>query len=114
LLAEERGYTNGVWRAEQQFPMAHNERFHPTASEQRAGRTPPRIADRPRRPRRRAHPMPARRWTIFDTGSMFLGATRYRQPIAWMVTGRYWGPMVRKMRRMAGSVWHGVYWQFPW
>lgn len=114
LIAEARGYTNGVWRAEQQFPMAHNEHFHQTSSEERAGRTPPRIADGIRKPRRRAQSAAPRRWTIFDTGSMFLGATRYRQPFAWAITGRYWGSMVGKMMRMSGSVWHGIYWEWPW
>lgn len=116
LEAEPRGYSNGVWRAEQQTPMAHNEHFHPTSSEQREGRTPPRIAGPMRRPRgasgadRAAAP---RAWTVFDTGSMFLGATRYRHPIAWLVTTRHWWTMVAKMHRMSGTVWHDVYWQWP-
>ncbi|MGO2112144.1 MAG: hypothetical protein ACTH31_11075, partial [Pseudoclavibacter sp.] len=114
LVAEERGYTNGVWRAEGAVPMAHNEHFHPTSSEAKTGRTPPRVADGVARPLGPVRPARPRRWTIFDTGSMFLGATRYRHPIAWAVTGRYWGAMTAKMARMSGSVWHGVYWQFPW
>ncbi|GGA65807.1 hypothetical protein GCM10011490_15570 [Pseudoclavibacter endophyticus] len=114
LVAEERGYTNGIWRAEGAEPMAHNEHFHPTSSETRESRTPPRIAAAVRRPRGEAKPSRPRRWTIFDTGSMFLGATRYRHPIAWLVTNRYWWTMTAKMARMSGSVWHGVYWEPPW
>lgn len=117
LVAEPRGYTNGVWRAEEQAPMAHNERFHPVSSEERAGETPPRIGGRIRRPRARSGGDRASRprtATVFDTGSMFLGATRYRHPLAWLVTSRYWFTMVDKMHRMSGTVWHGVYWQLPW
>lgn len=112
LMAEERGYANGVWRAEDRS-MAHNERFHPVSTELRDDRRPPRVDGALRRPRRDRRPPAPRRWTIFDSESMFLGATRYRHPLAWAVTNRHWWQMVRKMRRMPGSVWHGVYWQWP-
>ncbi|MFT4219755.1 MAG: GNAT family N-acetyltransferase [Microbacterium sp.] len=112
LIAEERGYTNGVWRAED-HTMAYNERFHPVATELRDGREPPRVAEPLRKPRRDRRKPPPRRWTIFDSESMFLGATRYRHPVAWVVTNRHWWQMVRKMNRMPGTVWHGVYWQWP-
>ncbi|MGW9111618.1 N-acetyltransferase family protein [Microbacterium sp. NPDC055683] len=112
LVAEERGYTNGVWRAEDRS-MAHNERFHPTSTEERAHREPPPVGGPVKRPRRDSAPVPPRRWTLFDSESMFLGATRYRHPIAWIATNRHWWQMVRKMRRMPGSVWHGVYAQWP-
>lgn len=112
LIAEERGYSNGVWRAEEQTPMAHNERFHPVADEAAAGREPPLVAGG-RRPANDPKPPGPRRWTLFDSESLFLGATRYRHPIAWAVTNRYWWRMVARMRRMPGSVWHGVYWEWP-
>ncbi|MFD0994389.1 GNAT superfamily N-acetyltransferase [Pseudoclavibacter chungangensis] len=113
LEAEARGYTNGVWRTEEPHAMANNEHFAPTSSEERAGRTPPEIAGRMRRPTSPGDRPGPRRWTIFDSESMFLGATRYRHPIAWAVVGRHWPRMVAKMRRMSGSVWIGTYWQWP-
>ncbi|MDI6944858.1 GNAT family N-acetyltransferase [Microbacterium barkeri] len=112
LVAEPRGYTNGVWRAED-GGMAHNERFHPVSTELRDGREPPEIAGPVRRPRRERRRPEPRRWTIFDGESMFLGATRYRHPLAWLATNRHWWPMVAKMHRMPGTVWHGVYAEWP-
>lgn len=114
LIAEQRGYSNGGWRAED---GAHglNERFHPVRTELRDGREPP-PTDEPARGRldrrRSAEPAP-RRWSIFDSESLFLGANRFRHPIAWLHTARYWSAMLAAMYKMPGSVWHSVYWQFP-
>lgn len=44
---------------------------------------------------------------------MFIGATRYRGLHSWIVLSREWYPMVAKMRRMRGYVWHTVYWEAP-
>lgn len=44
---------------------------------------------------------------------MFIGATRYRGLRSWLVLSREWFPMVAKMRRMHGYLWHAVYWEAP-
>ncbi|SDT00251.1 hypothetical protein [Microlunatus soli] len=112
LIAEDRGYSNGGWRAED-GTHGLNERFHPVRTELRDGREPPPTGEPARLTRRPvAEPAP-RQWTIFDSESLFLGANRFRHPIAWLHTARYWWAMLRSMYRMPGTVWHGVYWQFP-
>ena len=114
LEAEERGYSNGVWRAEPHAAMATNERFARTSRERARDATAPLVDEPIRRTRPLASPPPANGLSIFDTGCMFVGATRYRHPLAWAITGRYWGSMTAKMRRMSGYCWHDVYWEAPW
>ena len=123
LVAEESGYSNGVWRAEGPT-MAHVERFTPVTREVERGVEPPLVADpritargasgrqgggagrRPRGPVR-APGSPV------DAHAMFIGATRYRGLRSWLVLSREWFPMVAKMRRMHGYLWHAVYWEAP-
>ncbi|PPF43140.1 hypothetical protein C5B85_14385 [Pseudoclavibacter sp. AY1F1] len=117
LLAETRGYSNGIWRADPEPPpgeMAHNPHFAPVSKERAEGRTPPLVAEPTRKPRKLTSPIPPPTHTIFDTASMFVGATRYTTPLAWAVTGRIWGQMTGKMRRMPDYCWHGIYWEAPW
>lgn len=143
LLAEESGYTNGVWRAEDQT-MAHIERFTPVTREVERGVEPPRVADpraagrgRGRGGRRRGardtRPVsaapgegapaqeaggqaPRGRRTSgspVDAHAMFVGATRYRGLHSWVVLARDWYPMVATMQRLRGYVWHTIYWEPP-
>ncbi|WP_271984798.1 hypothetical protein [Pseudoclavibacter terrae] len=117
LLAETRGYSNGIWRADPEPPpgeMAHNPHFAPVSTERTQGRTPPLVAEPTRKPKKLTTPIPPPSHTIFDTASMFVGATRYTTPLAWAVTGRLWGQMTGKMRRMPDYCWHGIYWEAPW
>nr|AIS85327.1 hypothetical protein VASRM7_89 [Verrucosispora sp. MS100047] len=44
---------------------------------------------------------------------MFIGATRYTNPLVLLRLAPAWFRMVRDMRRMSGYCWHTVYWQFP-
>ncbi|MEU6024265.1 DUF4188 domain-containing protein [Micromonospora sp. NPDC047134] len=46
-------------------------------------------------------------------GAMFIGATRYSNPLVLLRLAPAWIRMVRDMRRMSGYCWHTVYWQFP-
>ncbi|MEO3928906.1 DUF4188 domain-containing protein [Micromonosporaceae bacterium B7E4] len=46
-------------------------------------------------------------------GAMFIGATRYRSPLAILRLWPVWLRMVRDLRRMSGYRWHTVYWEFP-
>src|SRR5512139_2785160 len=48
-----------------------------------------------------------------DAGAMFIGATRYRSPLAILRLVPAWLRMVRDLRRMSGYRWHTVYWEFP-
>ena len=117
LLAESRGYSNGIWRADPEPPpgeMAHNPHFASVSKERAEGRTPPRVDEPTRKPKKLTTPVPPPSHTIFDTASMFVGATRYTSPLAWAVTGRIWGQMTGKMRRMPDYCWHGIYWEAPW
>lgn len=52
-------------------------------------------------------PAPAR------AGAMFVGATRYRGPLAILRLWPVWIRMVRDLKRMSGYRWHTVYWEFP-
>ena len=117
--AEPEGYSNGVWRAED-GRMAPVERFTALSGERRRGVEPPLVAGsppaaragaaraaRPGRTAARAHP------GLADARSMFVGATRYTGPHAWLALGRTWGPMVAKMRRLRGFRWYAVYYDPP-
>jgi hypothetical protein len=114
--AERQGYSNGVWRAEGNV-MAHIERFTPVSLETQRRSEPPRVdAPSPRtrlRTRRRASRGETQSGSPVSAGAMFVGATRYRGPHSWIVLSRDWYPMVAKMRRMSGYVWHTVYWEPP-
>jgi hypothetical protein len=44
---------------------------------------------------------------------MFVGATRYTGPLAWLALARTWYPMVAKMQRLRGFRWYAVYWSAP-
>lgn len=152
LEAQERGYSNGVWRAEGPV-MEINDRFAPLDRETRKGRTPPLVvgergpaasSDEPNarsalrfyreralavlRPKRHGAgagagagtgagvPLgdpdePLR--TPADGGATFIGATRYRGLHSWAIQSQEWFPMVAKMQRMPGFVWHTIYWQAP-
>lgn len=123
LVAEDSGYSNGVWRAEGPT-MAHVERFTPVTREVERGVEPPLVAD----PRVTARGASGRRGgragrrprgpvrapgSPVDAYAMFIGATRYRGLRSWLVLSREWFPMVAKMRRMHGYLWHAVYWEAP-
>lgn len=125
LSAEPTGYSNGVWRAEGP-QMAHIERFTPVTREVERGTQPPLVAGGPgRRARRPAAGSPARTAgrprarrpvpaaSPVSGSAMFIGATRYRGLHSWWVLSREWYPMVAKMRRLPGYVWHTVYWEAP-
>jgi hypothetical protein len=122
--AEPDGYSNGVWRAEDRA-MAHVERFTALSGEVRRGVEPPRVAQDgdgapgypPRAGRRGATVRPPRapraHAGLSDARAMFVGATRYTGPLAWLALARTWYPMVAKMRRLRGFRWYGVYWSAP-
>lgn len=116
-LAEPDGYSNGAWRAEGPT-MSHIPRFTAVTREREHGTEPPEVAAgrrlgpgrqgaRPRGPVRLAR-------SPIEGGALFLGATRYRGPRSLLVLSRTWYPMVAKMRRMPGYVWHAVYVSGPW
>lgn len=46
--------------------------------------------------------------------SVFVGATRYSGPLAWLRLSRGWFAMVAQMRRLPGYRGHGVYYEPPW
>ncbi|MEU7616390.1 DUF4188 domain-containing protein [Micromonospora rifamycinica] len=46
-------------------------------------------------------------------GAMFIGGTRYANPLVLLRLAPSWFRMVRDLRRMNGYCWHTVYWQFP-
>ncbi|MEE3922564.1 DUF4188 domain-containing protein [Micromonospora sp. BRA006-A] len=46
-------------------------------------------------------------------GAMFIGGTRYANPLVLLRLAPDWIRMVRDMRRMSGYCWHTVYWRFP-
>lgn len=48
-----------------------------------------------------------------DAGAVFVGATRYTGPLAWVRLAPRWFAMLRTMRRMPGSVAYGVYYEPP-
>jgi hypothetical protein len=120
--AEPEGYSNGVWRAED-GRMATVERFTPLSGERRRGAEPPLVtasgaparaggartaaARPPRREATRTNP------GLADARSMFVGATRYTGPHAWLALARTWSPMVAKMQRLRGFRWYAVYYDPP-
>lgn len=128
--AEAEGYSNGVWRAEDR-DMAPVERFTALSGERARGVQPPlvagerparrpadpaRTAGAPRAPRSRTArtPGPPRANPgLADARSMFVGATRYTGPHAWLALGRTWSPMVATMRRLRGFRWYAVYYDPP-
>lgn len=46
-------------------------------------------------------------------GAVFVGATRYTGPLAWMRLAPRWWRLVRQLRRMPGYVGHRVYYEPP-
>lgn len=117
LTAEPSGYSNGVWRAEGP-EMAHIERFTPVSREVEHGTVPPLVAGGPRTrgaraPGGRSRRAPRPPASPVQGRAMFIGATRYRGLHSWLVLARDWYPMVAKMRRLPGYVWHAVYWEAP-
>lgn len=123
LVAEESGYSNGVWRAEGPT-MSHVERFTPVTREVERGVEPPLVADprvtarganggRGGRAGRRPRGPVRAPGSPVDAHAMFIGATRYRGLRSWLILSREWFPMVTKMRRMHGYLWHAVYWEAP-
>lgn len=48
------------------------------------------------------------------SAAVFVGATRYSGPLAWVRLAPKWFAMVKQMRRMPGYVSHGVYYEPPW
>lgn len=115
--AEPEGYSNGVWRAED-GRMAPVERFTALSGERRRGVEPPLVAGS-RAPDRAGAARPARRTAdradpgLADARSMFVGATRYTGPHAWLALARTWSPMVAKMQRLRGFRWYAVYYDPP-
>ncbi|MEF2977051.1 hypothetical protein [Subtercola sp. YIM 133946] len=118
LHAEPTGYSNGVWRAEGNV-MAHIEHFTPTSSEASRRRTPPLVASgTATRPPAQPHvsaPLITGRGgrAVTEAQAMFVGATKYRGPAALVTLSRTWYPMIARMRRLPGYVWHTVYWEPP-
>ncbi|MCU1476082.1 MAG: hypothetical protein JWQ64_775 [Subtercola sp.] len=132
LVAEPSGYSNGVWRAEGNV-MAHIEHFTPTSVESARGSTPPLVANATPQPRSPGHrqasssaslaaaPARSRSSTsavgsgrpVTDARAMFVGATKYRGPRALLTLSRTWYPMIARMQKLHGYVWHTVYWQPP-
>lgn len=50
---------------------------------------------------------------VLAAGSVFVGATRYRGPLAWLRLNQRWNAMVRQMQRMPGYLHHQVYYEPP-
>lgn len=51
--------------------------------------------------------------TLQPAGAIFVGATRYTSPLAWLRIAPRWNAMIRDLRRMPGYVHHQVYWDPP-
>ena len=115
--AEPSGYSNGIWRAEGPT-MSHIPTFTPLTRERQRDVAPPEVtAGRAlgpgRQGRRPRGPVNPPRSPV-EGGSLFIGATRYRGPRSLLMLARTWYPMIAKMRRMKGYVWHVVYGSGPW
>lgn len=50
---------------------------------------------------------------VEDAGAVFVGATRYTGPLAWLRLAPRWVRLVRQMKRMPGYLHHRVYYQPP-
>ncbi|MCU1482947.1 MAG: hypothetical protein JWQ19_3733 [Subtercola sp.] len=50
---------------------------------------------------------------VTDATAMFVGATKYRGPRALLTLSHTWYPMIARMQKLQGYVWHTVYWQPP-
>lgn len=50
---------------------------------------------------------------IAQATALFVGATRYRGPLAMVHVARHWWQMVRTMKKMPGYCRHFVYYDFP-
>ncbi|MEE6271782.1 hypothetical protein [Georgenia wangjunii] len=48
-----------------------------------------------------------------EATAVFVGATRYRSPLAWLRLAPRWFAMVRQLKRMPGYVHHQVYYEPP-
>lgn len=48
-----------------------------------------------------------------DVGALFIGATRYTGPLAWLRLTRRWTRMIAQAKRMRGYRHHQVYWERP-
>lgn len=48
-----------------------------------------------------------------SAGAVFVGATRYTSPLAWLRLGPRWRAMVAQMQAMPGYVHHQVYYDPP-
>ncbi|GAA1157572.1 hypothetical protein [Ornithinicoccus hortensis] len=48
-----------------------------------------------------------------EAGAVFVGATRYTGPVAWLRLAPHWLRMVREMKRMPGYLDHRVYYEPP-
>ncbi|MEJ7726216.1 MAG: DUF4188 domain-containing protein [Actinomycetes bacterium] len=59
------------------------------------------------------HPLSSDRAPLEAGTAVFVGATRYTGPLAWLRLAPRWFAMVRTMRRMPGYVGHGVYYDWP-
>jgi hypothetical protein len=51
--------------------------------------------------------------SLRDAGALFVGATRYTGPLAWLRLPRRWTRMIRQAKRMPGYVHHQVYYERP-
>ncbi|QDO87316.1 hypothetical protein FNH13_02355 [Ornithinimicrobium ciconiae] len=50
---------------------------------------------------------------VGHAGAVFVGATRYTGPLAWLRLAPGWVRMVRQMKTMPGYVYHRVYYEPP-
>ena len=51
--------------------------------------------------------------TLRHSGAVFVGATRYTSPLAWIRLAPRWHAMIRDLKEMPGYVHHQVYWDPP-
>lgn len=50
---------------------------------------------------------------VQDAGVVFVGATRYTGPLAWLRLAPGWTRLVRQLRTMGGYCYHRVYYERP-
>lgn len=48
-----------------------------------------------------------------QAGAIFVGATRYNSPLAWLRLSKRWSAMIRGLQEMPGYLHHQVYWDPP-